>query len=59
MMNHRKQLANVIEDIIVSEHLDIEDINADTIQEYKSLNEKCDQVISKIKKRKSKSQPPT
>ena len=58
-MNHRKQLANVIEDIIVSEHLDIEDINADTIQEYKSLNEKCDQVISKIKKRKSKSQPPT
>ena len=56
-MSHRKQLAKVIEEIIVSEHLDVEDVNEQTIEEYKSLNQKCDQIISKIKDRKSKSQP--
>jgi len=52
-MNHRRQLANVIEDILISDYLDVENVSATTIQEYKSLNEKCDQVISKIKKRKT------
>jgi len=57
-MSNRKQLASVIEEIIVSEHLDVDDVSEQTIEEYKSLNQKCDQIISKIKDRKGKNQPP-
>lgn len=56
-MSHRKQLATVIENIIFSEELDPKNVEESTINDYKSLNEKCDTIISKIKKRKE--QPPT
>jgi hypothetical protein len=56
-MSHRTQLAKVIEEVIESEKIDPEDVNPEMLNGYKSLNEKCDVVISKIKKRKSKNQP--
>lgn len=58
MMSHRKQLASVIEEIIINDHLEAKDVNEEMINDYKSLNEKCDIVISKINKRKNKKQSP-
>ncbi len=52
-MHSRKQLANVIDQILTSEQ-EVETIERTTVEEYKKLNEKCDVVIEKIKARKSK-----
>lgn len=52
-MHSRKQLALVIDRIIASE-LDSEMIESQTINEYQKLNDKCDNVIGKIKKRKKR-----
>jgi hypothetical protein len=51
-MPHRKQLSHVIDKIITSTE---STVRKDIIEDYKELNEKCDQVISKIKVRKEKS----
>ena len=50
-MHSRKQLAEVIEQIINTETIQVE---SSTIDDYKKLNDKCDDVINKIKHRKSK-----
>ena len=44
------------ESIDVKDTLSIENINIETIEEYKTLNEKCDKVIVKIKNRKASSE---
>lgn len=49
-MHARKQLANVIEQVLEQEP----DVNPSTVEEYKKLNDKCDTVINKIKCRKGK-----
>lgn len=49
-MHARKQLANVIEQVLEQEP----DVDPSTVEEYKKLNDKCDTVISKIKGRKGK-----
>jgi len=51
-MQSRKQLARVIEQIIPEKE---SEIDGNTIDDYKKLNDKCDTVINKIKKRKNKS----
>lgn len=53
-MHSRKQLANVIDQILTSEEEKVSEVEASTIDEYKKLNEKCDTVITKIKNRKGK-----
>lgn len=53
-MHSRKQLATVIDTIITSEQEKVAEVEASTIDEYKKLNEKCDDVITKIKTRKGK-----
>lgn len=58
-MTHRTQLAKVIEEVIESDKVNSKDVSQDMLDEYKSLNDKCDIVISKIKQRKSKNQPPS
>jgi galactitol-specific phosphotransferase system IIB component len=52
-MYPRKQLAEVIENIITTEEVEAE-IEAAIVEDYKKLNDKCDIVISKIKSRKGK-----
>ena len=52
-MHSRKQLANVIDQILTSEQ-EIEILERNTVDDYKKLNDKCDVVIEKIKARKSK-----
>jgi hypothetical protein len=53
-MHSRKQLANVIDQILTSEKEQLEEVEASTVDDYKKLNDKCDAVIVKIKKRKGK-----
>ena len=53
-MHSRKQLANVIDQILTTEQEQVAEVEAATIDEYKKLNEKCDTVITKIKTRKGK-----
>ena len=53
-MHSRKQLANVIDQILTSEKEQLEEVDASTVDDYKKLNDKCDVVIGKIKKRKGK-----
>jgi hypothetical protein len=54
-MHSRKRLANVIDQILTSEKEQLEEVEASTVDDYKKLNDKCDAVIGKIKKRKGKS----
>lgn len=57
-MSPQKQISNVIEHILstykCTEEVD-DDIKKIIIDEYNDLNKKCDNVISKINKRKIKS----
>ena len=48
-MHVRKQLAQVIDQILETEQ---EEIEPSTVEEYKKLGESCDQVLEKNKKRK-------
>lgn len=50
----RQASASTSEAIVISEPLPIEDLEEATVEEYKKLNDKCDQVMSKIKGRKEK-----
>lgn len=52
-MHSRKQLAQVIDQIIVDVK-DNSDVEPSIVDEYKKLDEKCDEVICKIKNRKVK-----
>ena len=51
-MQPRKQLAHVIDELLTSEDVSLDQ---STLDEYKKLNEKCDVVIDKIRKRKQES----
>ena len=53
-MHSRKQLATVIDYILTSEKEQLEEVEASTVDDYKKLNDKCDEIIGKIKTRKSK-----
>lgn len=53
-MHSRKRLANVIDQILTTEEKQLEEVEATTVDDYKKLNDKCDVVIGKIKKRKGK-----
>jgi len=53
-MHSRKRLANVIDQILTSEQEKLETVEVSTVEDYKKLNDKCDAVIVKIKKRKGK-----
>lgn len=50
-MQSRKQLAHVIDELLTSEDAELS-LDQSTLDEYKKLNEKCDVVIDKIRKRK-------
>lgn len=50
----RKQLAQVINEVIDTESNIEKEIEPIVVEEYKKLNDKCDVVISKIKTRKRK-----
>lgn len=54
-----RQLNAAIEDITIDENVVIEEVSETTINDYEKLNNKCDNVISKIKTRKKKNQPQT
>lgn len=51
-MHARKQLAQVIDEVLEADT--DEDVESTVVEEYKKLNDKCDDVISKIKVRKDK-----
>jgi len=53
-MHSRKRLANVIDQILTSEQEKLDTVEVSTVEDYKKLNDKCDAVIVKIKKRKGK-----
>lgn len=52
-MHSRKQVAAVLDQILDSEEVS-QEIEPETVKEYKRLNEKCDQVICRIKDRKKR-----
>jgi hypothetical protein len=54
-MHSRKRLANVIDQIIMSEQENLEEVESTIVDDYKKLNEKCEATITNIKIRKSKS----
>jgi len=51
---YRKQLSSVIDKIIQIDASEAEEVKPELLDDYKKLNEKCDDVITKIKTRKSK-----
>jgi len=57
-MSRRRNIAaaaaSISETISVTEPLPIDDLENETIEDYKKLNDKLDDVISKIKGRKGK-----
>ena len=54
-MEHRKQITNIVNQIIASEWINGETDSVDElVQSYEKLNEKVDLVMSKIKDRKTK-----
>lgn len=53
-MHSRKRLANVIDQILTSEKEQLEEVEATIVDDYKKLNDKCDNTITNIKTRKSK-----
>lgn len=50
----RKQLAQVIEQILETQEENVKEADSTTVEEYKKLNDKCDIVIGKVKNRKGK-----
>ena len=52
-MHAQKRLVNAIE-LVLEEEQSSEDLNPDTVEDYKKLNDRINIVISKIKGRKSK-----
>lgn len=57
-MSPQRRLSNVIDTILLTYVLEgnvnIGDIKETIIEEYRKLNDKCDNVISKIRERKNK-----
>ncbi len=58
-MHSRKQLANVIDEIITSEKEQLEEVEGTIVEDYKRLNDKCDATIVKFKNRKGKKKKTT
>jgi len=60
-MSPQRQLSNFIDTIllayILSNDSGIRAVKSTIIEDYKKLNDKCDDVISKIQERKSKAPP--
>ena len=53
-MSQKNLNINLNEKIILSESNESEYLDAETVNLYSKLNEKCDSIIGKIKVRKSK-----
>lgn len=52
-INNRKKINAAINTLIVIEsEIDPDQVGDETVEDYKKLNDKCDIIISKIKKRK-------
>ena len=62
-MSPQRHLSNFVDTILIayvlSGNTDIQSVKPSIIDGYKILNEKCDNIISKMKARKIKSNPPT
>lgn len=57
-MSPQKQLSNFIDTLLLSYVLDEDhNVKSTIIEEYRKLNEKCDNIISKMKERRKQSQP--
>lgn len=54
----RKRILATSEALVYTDPLPIEDLEETTVEDYKTLNEKCDKVIVKIKNRKERKQKP-
>jgi hypothetical protein len=54
MSRIRSASTAVSEAVVLTEPIPLEDLEETTVEEYKKLNDKCDQVMSKIKGRKSR-----
>lgn len=48
----RRILNTASESLVLTEPVVIEELDKSTVEDYNKLNDKCDQVISKIKDRK-------
>lgn len=53
-MSHKRAVLLSSETVDIPDSLSLENVQVETIEEYKTLNEKCDQVIIKIKSRKAR-----
>lgn len=53
-MTPHKNLSTVINQLFSATEYEIVDLEEGTINDYKSLNHRCDKVINKIKNRKKK-----
>lgn len=53
-MHSHKQLASIIDPVIISEQEQMSDIESSIIDEYKKLEEACIRVLKKNKTRKNK-----
>jgi hypothetical protein len=53
-MGRKRNLAINLDQVSFVEPIVIDKLEEKTIEDYKSLNEKCDDVIVKIKRRKEK-----
>lgn len=53
-MSRKRIVAVANEAIVYTDPLPIEDLEDATVEEYKELNKKCDNVIVKIKNRKER-----
>ena len=54
MPEHQQKINSIIDNIILDDNVDTELSEKDVVARYKELSDKCDVVISKIKKRKAK-----
>jgi hypothetical protein len=53
IMHSRKQVAAVLDQILDKQEV-VQEIEPQIVEEYKRLNEKCEQVICRIKDRKKR-----
>lgn len=53
-MPQKRAVALSIDISEIQDPIILEDVEVETLEEYKALNEKCDQVIVKIKDRKAR-----
>ena len=54
MPRRRHSIASTAEVITITEPVAMEELEDKTVEDYRKLNEKCDQIMSKKKDRKKK-----